>query len=498
VLLLLTACSSGDCTTSAYLTPPPPDANPVDAPADVSAEPTADATPDVETPSDADAGPPFDPDAPYPHFCDLPGSVVFTANGRMTVPDGTSEEACRTTAGMPPPPWWCFLHLPAGYCAHFFGNIASLARTGSFGGNVRQLRFAPNGDLFVASPTQGTTGGGVGGLAAVVVLPDDNRDGYADTLIRFVDNAPSTQGILFANGYFYFQATRPDDRLGTKIMRVAYQPGDRAMRGLPEQVLDTSTYYTSPLHWPKTLDQADDGSIYVAIGSDQDEGGSDAMLSTYCQGPRKLVGGIIKLDGTPNGTPVARGFRNPIAVRCQKGHNLCFASELAKDYSGDEGGREKLVPIRNGDDWGFPCCATRGLPHSHINPVPDCSGVTPEDVSFLIGHTPFGFDFERGKWPAPYTGSVFVPLHGSAGGWDGARVVAVATDPMTGRLKQGSTIDGGTSTGAMTDFATGWDNKAMRLQGRPAAIEFAADGRMFIGNDNNGDVIWIAPVDLPR
>jgi len=486
--LFLTPLALASCSATEL---GPEDATRPDADAsrteDSSADMGGELAPDVsEPPRDADPGPPFDPDASYRRFCDLPGSVQYTAAGRMRVPDGASEEQCLPSLGTPA--WWCFLHLQPGFCAHFFGNVAGLARTVRAGGNVRQLRFAPNGDLFVASPTTDTTGGGTGGLAAVLVLPDDNGDGLADSAVRFVEAVPSTQGMMFANGYFYYQDTRPGDLLGTLILRAPYQSGDRKLQGPPEQVLDTSTYYASPLHWPKTLDQADDGTIYVAIGSDQNE---------VCVASRPFVGGIVKIDGSPHGATVMKGFRNPIAVRCQRGHNLCFASELAKDYSADEGGREKLVPIREGDDWGFPCCATRGVPHLGITPTPDCSSVTPEDVSFVIGHTPFSFDFERGKWPEPYTGSVFVPLHGAAGGWTGARVVAIATDPATGRLKPGTNLDSGLPSGAMTDFATGWDDNT-HLHGRPAAIEFAPDGRMFIGNDNNGDVFWVAPLDLPR
>ena len=76
------------------------------------------------------------------------------------------------------------------------------------------------------------------------------------------------------------------------------------------------------------------------------------------------------------------------------------------------------------------------------------------------------------------------------------RVVAIAVDPSTGLLEPGSDIDGG-STGAMTDFATGWDDGRF-LNGRPAAVAFAADGRLFLGNDSNGRIVWIAPLDLER
>src|SRR5262249_50642416 len=144
--------------------------------------------------------------------------------------------------------------------------------------------------------------------------------------------------------------------------------------------------------------------------------------------------------------------------------------------------------------WGFPCCASKDVPYISVSPTPDCSGVASESAAFYIGHTPFGIDFEPGKWPAPYTGSAFVPLHGAAGSWEGARMVAIQMGPTTGQLIHGSDVDGG-SSGGMSDFATGWDD-GVHAHGRPAAVVFAADGRLFLGNDNSGDIAWIAPLDL--
>ena len=52
--------------------------------------------------------------------------------------------------------------------------------------------------------------------------------------------------------------------------------------------------------------------------------------------------------------------------------------------------------------------------------------------------------------------------------------------------------DGGANQG-MVDFATGWDDNT-RSHGRPAAVAFAPDGRLFVANDYNGIIFWIAPV----
>jgi glucose/arabinose dehydrogenase len=426
------------------------------------------------------APPPFDGPTPA-HFCDLPGSYIYDASGAISVVEGGKTEAPSLT----------WLTLPVGYCAHYFAHVQT----------TRQIRVAPGGELFVASPSTPTAGGAPTGLGSVVILWDDNHDGYADgdslphsdgsaqELTLFLNNVPSTQGIAFAPGFFYYQDMSSGEPLpgGTAIMRMAYAKGQRTASGTPEQVAHI-TIYESNVHWPKTVDVADDGTIYAGNGGDQ---GQVCNSSVY---PRPFTGGVLKIGGSNpiGGTPVAEGFRNAISVRCQHGHNLCFSTELALDGSGGEGGREKLVPIRQGDDWGFPCCATTNVAYQDVGGTPNCSHVATEPVSFTIGDTPFGIDFETGVWPAPYQNSILVTLHGEVGSWVGARVVAIPTDATTGMPKP--TTDIGTSSN-MTNFATGWDDN-MLDHGRPAAVTFSSDGRAYIANDVTGDIFWVAPVGL--
>ena len=205
--------------------------------------------------------------------------------------------------------------------------------------------------------------------------------------------------------------------------------------------------------------------------------------------PRPFLGGILKIDGTAGGNPVAQGFRYPISLRCQNGHDLCFSVELGLDGSEGSGGREKVVPIRQGDDWGFPCCATTNVPYADVG-SPNCSKVASEVVALEIGDTPFGIDFEPGIWPAPYTNDMIVTLHGEVGSLIGERVLAIPTQ-SNGMPMPSSDL------GSMTlpTFADGWDGTS-GAHGRPSAVTFGADGRAYIANDWNGDVFWIAPVDL--
>jgi glucose/arabinose dehydrogenase len=410
-------------------------------------------------------------------FCELPGSVVWTAQGPTVVPGiapgaasgagGASEGGAGASAFD-----LTWLSLPPGFCSHYFGKV----------GHARQLRFAPGGELFVASPSTPTVGGNPAGAAGgIVVLPDDDRDGVADTNTVFLDQVPSIQGLLFANGLLYYQD-------GATLRGVAYRPGDRrpSAASAAIAVLDLPQ---DAVHWPKAFDIAEDGTLYVTNGGSQ----FDACLST-----NPVRGAVVAVQ--PGGTTrvVARGFRNPIALRCETARNVCLVAELGPDDSVATGGREKLVPVRDGDDWGFPCCATRGLPYAGAmyadqGRVPDCAGVAAESDSFAIGRTPFGIAFEEGHWPAPWQGSVFVTLHGEADPLRGARVVAIPLD-ANGIPVAATDLDGGAGArGALMQFADGWDNGP---HGRPAAIAFARDGRLFVGDDNDGIVVWIAPLGL--
>jgi glucose/arabinose dehydrogenase len=409
------------------------------------------------------------------NFCDFPGSVVSNGSGSVTEKTGGPK--------LPNAPDLTWVRLPSGFCVHHFAHVA----------HGRQLRFAPGGDLFVASPSRFTAGSSAEtGLGAVVVLHDDDGDGYADNETakgaggavgtppeRFLDQLEAVQGLLFTDGKLYYQ----DDQ---HIRRVPFTPGQRQNTATPEDFANITIYY-SATHWPKVLDIADDGTIYVTNGGDEGE-----ACVTDDAGMHPFHGGVLKLDGPVGGTPVARGFRNAIALRCARGHNHCFAIELARDFSSAQGGREKIITVRDGDDWGFPCCATKDTPYTGVDP--SCAQVQSETVSFLIDHSPFGLDFETGKWPQPWGGRMFVALHGIVGTWQGARLVAITMDPQTGLPLPASELDGGTPA-TFGEFAQGWDDGQL-LHGRPADVAFAPDGRLFMVDDWLGEIVWIAPVDL--
>jgi outer membrane protein assembly factor BamB len=103
-----------------------------------------------------------------------------------------------------------------------------------------------------------------------------------------------------------------------------------------------------------------------------------------------------------------------------------------------------------------------------------------------------------------WAGRVFIANHGSAGPWTGARLVSIAMDPTTGLPLPGTnytytgpTPDGGPNgdMGNLVDFATGWVT-GNNTHGRPTAVAFSPDGRLFLTNDTTGEIVWIAPATL--
>ncbi len=417
--------------------------------------------PDVSTATDAgaDAGPPECTIADLPpgtgtKFCDLPGS------------DATE------------------LQVPPEFCVREFTTTPVR--------EARVLRFAPNGDLFVAAPSTPTVGGATDGPGAIVVLPDDDHDGRADAVLTYAGpfasdgrtcadleteaaNIACVHGLLFSDGYLYF--TRSNE-----VRRVPYAAGDRAAPSAPSELVAKLGGTTIPdVRWTHTLERAKDGSIYVSRGRGD---------SSECSAEEMTRGAVFALHvETKPALPlvpelVADGFRNPMYLRCSPSScGDCYASELSGDNWDGIGGREKLALLeKKGESWGYPCCVglDEPVPGSGAGSTGGCGSVGRELVAIPLHDTNFGLDFDRGGFPAPYRHGVFVALHGVFTSFGGTGVIWLETDPRTLR-----------PTGKPQMFVKGFVP-----DGRATDVAFAPDGRLFIADDTTGKIYWVAPRTL--
>lgn len=376
----------------------------------------------------------FDRDPSVTYFCDLPAPDVARVG------------------------------YPYGFCVRRFATARA----------ARVMAFAPNGDLFVASPATRTPGGAPVGAGQVLVIADDDRDGVGAPS-EFVGGLPDVHGLVFSDAWLYY--TTNDG-----VYRLRYAAGQRRADGAAERVADL-TGLTTAQRWTHGLARAADGTIYVSVGQ---------YGSYTCGGPAEQRGGAVYrlVPGELRPRPVSFGHRNPLYLRCDPTGVTCYAAELSDD-SWDPAtgtmGREKLVVIRDGEDYGYPCCAGRGASAPPGRGARyDCAPVVEELRTWPLHDTPFGMDFERGRWAPPYRGGFFVALHGEFTTWRNTKVVWSEVDAN------------GRPTGVWRDFLTGFGTSSQGVQGRVADVVFHADGRLFIADDQGGTIYWMAPEDLAQ
>jgi glucose/arabinose dehydrogenase len=350
---------------------------------------------------------------------------------------------------------------PAGFCLKQYAKVVE----------ARTITFAPNGDLFVGAPSTPTPGGSSGGPGAILLLTDANRDGVAEThtFLEQIDAKTSladVHGIAVGGGALYFTTQ-------ASVWRTPYADGQLAASGTPVS-LGLATTFGEGGRWTHGLALSVGGTLLASRGA----------YATCGSGEGGEISSVAA-DGTL--TALASGFRNPMYMRCHRTDDMCAAMELGEDLL--MGAREKMLIVRPNTKYGYPCCTTMDAPIEGAMGTL-CDDVIKEDASFTLSDTPFGFDWETGAWPAPFTGGIFVALHGSAYSsppdpvWKGVGIVYAPTNPTTHVPTQDWQL-----------FLGGFSPDGTVLE-RPSDIAFARDGRMFFSDDTGGHVFWMAPTNL--
>ena len=349
--------------------------------------------------------------------------------------------------------------VPADFCVRKFADVPV----------ARVMGFAPNGDLFVSSPKRVTPGGAGPGAGAIFLLRESTPGGVLQKF-TFAQGLQTVHGILVTSSAFYYT-------LEQSVLRVPYAAGATSIDTSTPEVIATFDQSASYARWTHSLAMSTDGALLVSRG---------VFDNQVCPPADDRNASVLRIGSghSAAGDIVARGFRNPLTLRCMP-WSTCYAIELSGDGWTAAGGAEKLVELHDGDNYGFPCCVARDVPAPELgNPPPNCSTITVADHTFPLHDTPFGFDWERNfGWPDPYRNGFFVGLHGDYGSWTHAGMQWAPTDPVTHL-----------PTKATTEFLTGvGQNKTIS---RIADVRFAPDGRLFFTDDHGGAVYWIAPRSL--
>ncbi len=453
------------------------------APADVAADVTA--RPDVVAPADASTDTAATPDAapadvpvwdrPPMHTVDPACIPLRPEIGRGV---GPGPDRCETFAAPVngSGPTWCSLgadvpglRAPEGFCIRRYASI----------GLPRVMALAPNGDLFVSSPSVSTAAGDSGGLGAIVVLSDDNRDGVAE-VTNFASGAglETVHGLAFHDGFLWFTTI-------DAVYRTPYAMGQRSeTRGARQLVVGgggsaLGNLYQRGGRWTHGLARSVNGRLLTTRGE------YSVCSATPDGRPAPGQGAIYELGmGALN--MVGSGFRNPMYARCHPCRDVCLIAELGNDQTPDAW--ETLHVIEN-DHWGgFPCCYTNTAGPNAATGL--CRCIDEQRVKITLGDTPFGFDWERGAWPEPWRNGFFIALHGSfyLPDYQGAGVAFLPVDPATGAPRQATPVR----------FLEATNGSAQPSLLRPSDVVFSTDGRMFVSDDKGRGVYWLAPTTWRR
>ncbi|MEP7354521.1 MAG: PQQ-dependent sugar dehydrogenase [Acidobacteriota bacterium] len=367
----------------------------------------------------------------------LPAGAKATPGSQKAVPRGSA---------MP--------KAPAGFKVEIFADTGAL--------KPRQIRIAPNNDMFVVNATNGS----------VSVYRGMTADGKPMTTETFVSGLTRPFGINFYpadNPTWVYVST------DTSVFRYAYKKGDLKASGAAETIIKDLA--PAGNHFTRDIVFSKDGkSLYVAVGS------ADNVSDTRPVQDRRAA----ILEYTPDGTYVgifASGIRNPVGLAINPTTGELWTSINERDNLGDNLVPDYVTHVQKGGFYGWPWF--------YIGPHPDdrakmvkpaeitAAKVIVPDVLLQAHSASLGMAFYTGtKFPAEYRGDAFAAEHGS---WN--RSVKAGHEVVRIPLENGK------ANGVYQDFLTGFVNENDQPWGQPVGIATAPDGSLLV-TDDLASIIW--------
>ena len=333
----------------------------------------------------------------------------------------------------------------------------------------RQLRAAPNGDIFLAETDKGE----------IRVFRGITKDGKPEQTGVFASGLREPFGIAFfppdANPEWIYVGDTDS------VKRFPYRNGDLKAKGEAQTVIDEiipDAHRVTSGHSTRDLAFSPDGKkMYISVGSYSNIDDPDEHKEEFHRA------NVLVCNPDGSGLRVfASGTRNPVGLAIEPKTGELWTAVNERDLLG-----ENLVPdyathLQDGGFYGWPWYYMGGnhdprLKDSH----PDLRAkmITP-DVLIQSHSAPLGFAFYEGnQFPQEYQGEMFLALHGS---WNRAERTGyeVVRVPLH---QQGKT------SGEYQDFLTGFVTPNGDVWGRPVGIAVAKDGSLLVSDDGSRS-IW--------
>jgi len=326
----------------------------------------------------------------------------------------------------------------------------------------REIRTAPNGDMFVAETDGGT----------IEIYRGITNDGKPQQKSVFATKLRNPFGIAF-----YPTGDNPQwIYIGNtdSVVRFPYHNGDLKATGEPQTIIPEL-----PRGGHSTRDLAfspDSAKMFVAVGSGSNVDDPDTH-------PKEFHRANI-LEYTPEGKFVkvyAAGIRNPVGIAINPLTKQLWCSVNERDMLGDNLVPDYITSVKEDGFYGWPWYYMG----DHQDPRlagkhPELAGkVRVPDVLLQPHNASLEMTFYEGKqFPKAYQGDIFAGEHGS---WNKAKRAGyeVIRVPLVN----------GHATGVYEDFVTGFVTPDGSVWGRPVGVAVAPDGSLMVTDDGSNS-IW--------
>jgi glucose/arabinose dehydrogenase len=326
----------------------------------------------------------------------------------------------------------------------------------------RVLRFAPNGDLFVAESRAGR----------VLVLRGAATQGASASRSVFAEGLDRPYGIAF---YPPEEPRWVYVGVQDAVLRFEYRAGSLKAGGEAERV---ASLPSGRSHWTRDLAFSGDGkTLFVAVGS-----ASNVAEGMFAPSEERRAD-ILAMR--PDGTDLriyASGLRNPSGIAVDPASGELWSVVNERDGLGDDLVPDYLTRVREGGFYGWPWWymgPNQDPRHAGEHPELRSQVLTP-DVLLQPHMAPLQLAFYAGaQFPQDYRGDIFATSHGS---WNrsvrtGYEVIRVARH------------HGAAAGGEYEDFLTGFVLPDGTVWGRPVGVAVSPDGALLVSDDASS-TIW--------
>jgi glucose/arabinose dehydrogenase len=326
----------------------------------------------------------------------------------------------------------------------------------------RELRTAPNGDVFVADSSAGE----------IKAMHGMTKDGKPESVTLFASGFNRPFGMAFyppgSDPQFIYVGNTDS------VVRLPYRNGDLKARGPAEVVVKSLP--SGGGHWTRDIVFTRDArKMLVSVGSRSNVDDAD-------NNPGEVNRADV-LEFNPDGTGqriFASGIRNCVgeAIQPETGDLWCSTNE--RDLLGNNLPPDYITHVQDGGFYGWPWYYTGGHQdprHKGKHPelkdkviVPDVL-LQPHNASLEIAF------YEGNQFPPEYKGQIFAAEHGS---WN--------RETRTGYEVIRVQLDRGKATGAYEDFVTGFATPDGQVWARPVGVTVASDGALLVSDDGSNSV----------